>query len=131
MKRIHIHFWIDVVAFVAFLLLTSTGVLMHFILPPGSGGVMSIWGLNRHEWGELHFWTAVVLFLSLVIHLALNWRWIVNVVRGHKGNGIGWRVALGIVALLALLALVTTPLFMPVEESPRGGAQHQFGKGAR
>ena len=51
MNRTWVNFVIDTVAFVAFVLLTTTGVLMRYLLPPGSGHYTTIWGLDRHEWG--------------------------------------------------------------------------------
>ena len=43
-------------AFAGFVLLITTGVLMRYVLPPGSGRRAAIWGLDRHGWGDLHFW---------------------------------------------------------------------------
>ena len=62
MKRTHLNFIVDVVAFVGFVVLTTTGVLMRYILPPGSGHYSTIWSLDRHEWGGIHFWISVVFF---------------------------------------------------------------------
>jgi len=55
MKRIHLNFIIDSFAFVGFILLTATGILMRYILPPGSDGYTMIWSLDRHQWGSIHF----------------------------------------------------------------------------
>lgn len=60
---------IDVLAFVGFLFLASTGILLHHFLPPGSGRSAEIWGLNRHEWGDIHFWIATLFFVLLSAHL--------------------------------------------------------------
>lgn len=54
MKRTHLNFIVDVVAFVGFVVLRTTGVLMRYILPPGSGRYSTIWGLDRHEWGGIN-----------------------------------------------------------------------------
>ncbi|MFO7603877.1 MAG: DUF4405 domain-containing protein [Gammaproteobacteria bacterium] len=121
MKRANIHFIVDVLAFVAFALMTSTGVLLHYLLPPGSGRFSSLWDLNRHAWGEIHYWVSVALFVLLVIHLLLNWRWIVGMVRGHRHEGSGYRMALGLVGLLALVSLAMAPLLAPVERVESSG----------
>lgn len=62
MKRINLNFIIDVAAFVGFVMLTTTGVLMRYILPPGSGRYSTIWSLDRHEWGGIHFWISIIFF---------------------------------------------------------------------
>lgn len=55
MKRRDFDFFIDVVAFIGFIVLTITGVLMRYVLPPESGKFSTIWQLDKHEWGDIHF----------------------------------------------------------------------------
>ena len=64
---------VDVLAFCSFALLITTGVLIRYVLPPGSGRIEAagqgwgaqekvvsvVWGLTRHEWGPIHFWLSV------------------------------------------------------------------------
>lgn len=114
-KRTSLNFIIDAVAFTGFVVLTTTGVLMRYILPPGSGHYSTIWSLDRHEWGGIHFWIALVFFLILALHLVLHWRWIVRVLTGRPREGSGFRVGLGIVGLVAVIALSIAPLLTPVE----------------
>lgn len=115
MHRPTLNFLIDTVAFVAFAFLTTTGILTRYLLPPGSGRWATLWGLNRHQWGDLHFWVAVVLLGVLAIHLVLHWRWILCIVRGKRPDSSGSRVALGLVGLFGILALAAAPLLAPVE----------------
>ena len=115
MKRTSLNLIIDIVAFVGFVLLTTTGVLMRYVLPPGSGHYSTIWSLDRHEWGGIHFWISVVFFLILTLHLVLHWRWIVSVVTGRPRQGSGFRVGLGIIGLTAVVTLAISPLLTSVE----------------
>jgi hypothetical protein len=116
MKRSNLNFIVDVIAFIGFVVLTTTGVLMRYILPPGSGHYSTIWGLDRHEWGGLHFWISVVFFSILALHLVLHWRWIVSVVTGRSHEGSGLRAGLGIVGLATVVALAISPLLVSVEK---------------
>lgn len=118
MKRTSLNFIIDVVAFTGFVLLTTTGVLMRYILPPGSGHYTTIWRLDRHEWGGIHFWVSVVFFLVLALHLILHWRWIASVLTGRPREGSGMRAALGIVGLVTVIALAISPLMSRIERTP-------------
>ena len=127
MKRSQLHFIIDILAFLAFAFMSSTGVLLHYLLPPGSGRFASLWNLNRHDWGEIHFWVAIVLFVLLVIHLLLNWRWVIATLKGHQREGSGYRVAFGLVGLLALLLLAVIPLLVPVETREPTGHGYRGG----
>jgi hypothetical protein len=117
MKRTSLNFIIDVIAFTGFVFLTTTGVLMHFVLPPGSGHYSTVWGLDRHEWGGLHLWIAIVFFSILAIHLVLHWRWIICVATSMPREGSGFRAGLGIIGVLSLIAISVTPLLSPVERN--------------
>lgn len=116
---------VDGICFAAFVLLTSTGVLLRWTLPPGSGHRTTIFALDRHEWGTLHFWTALALFAALSLHLALHWRFVLGVVRGRSREGSWRRAGVGVFGLVALLALAAAPFFAPVEESPRGDGERR------
>jgi hypothetical protein len=100
MKRVNTNFIIDVAALLALLLLVSTGLILEYRLPPGSGGhepygyghraldrpIMTIWGWSRHAWGEFHFWIACFFVLVLAIHLILHWKWIVSMCKNLTSN---------------------------------------------
>ena len=112
---------VDGLCFAAFALLTSTGVLLRWSLPPRSGHRTTVFGLDRHEWGTLHFWTAIAFLAALALHLALHWRFVANVLRGRSRDGSWQRPLLGLFALIALVALALAPLLAPIETAPGGG----------
>ncbi len=115
MRRTDINFIIDMTAFIGFVVMTITGILMRYVLPPGSGHHSTIWSLDRHEWGDIHFWISVVFFSLLALHLVLHWRWVVSVVTGRPREGSGFRAGLGIIGLLAAIALALSLFLSPVE----------------
>jgi hypothetical protein len=80
--------------------------------------------MNRHQWGEIHFWVAFVLMAVLALHVVLHWKWIVTVVRGRRPESSGWRVALGVVGLAGLLGLCAAPFLSEVESTGTPG-RHQ------
>lgn len=121
MKRPTLNLAVDAAAFATFVLLTSTGVLLRYVLPPGSGRHTTIWGLDRHDWGQIHFWISMAFLAFLAVHLLVHRRWIVSVVRGRPREGSGLRVALGVVGLVAVLAAAAAPFLAEVEQAPRGG----------
>ena len=108
---------IDIMAYVAFVVLAMTGVIMYFILPPGSGRSLSIWGLGRHDWGDIHFWAAVSFFGILILHLILHWKWIVSVLRGTPRPESRWRFLMGSVGLIAIILISLAPVLSPVEKN--------------
>lgn len=126
MRRASLISAVDVVSFVGFVFLTSTGVLMRYVLPPGSGRWSTIWGLSRHAWGTVHYWIALGFFAVLAVHLLLHWRFIANLFGARLQPGARLRLALGIVGLLAVLALAVAPVLTPVDSNPAaaGGGRH-------
>jgi hypothetical protein len=119
-RRPALNFVVDAIAFCGFVFMTASGVLLRFVLPPGSGHRMTIWGLDRHDWGGVHFWMAAALLGALSVHVLLHWKWIVCIVRGQPREGSGVRLALGIVGLVAVLALAAAPLVSRVERAGPG-----------
>jgi hypothetical protein len=119
-RRPLLNLLVDAIAFCGFVFMTASGVLLRFVLPPGSGHRATIWGLDRHGWGGVHFWMAVTLLGALSVHVLLHWKWIVCVVRGQPREGSGVRLALGIVGLVAVLALAAAPLVSRIERTGPG-----------
>lgn len=127
MRKPSLNFLIDGIAFAAFVLLAGTGVLMRYVLPPGTGHFLTLWGLDRHEWGVIHFWIAVALLAALALHLLLHWRWVVAMIRGRPTESSGVRVALAIVGILGLIGLALSPFFGQVEHD--GEPPHKMRSG--
>lgn len=80
MQRNTLNFVVDAVALLSMMALASTGLLIRYTLPPGSGGrgggdATTLWGLNRHGWGDVHFWIAVGIAGMLLLHVFLHWQW--------------------------------------------------------
>lgn len=78
MRRSFLNWLIDFALFVAVLGLLLTGLLIEFILPPGSHGD-AVWSLSRHAWGEIHFWFAVAMIAVALLHVILHWGWVCTV----------------------------------------------------
>lgn len=85
MNRTLINIVIDLIAAFLFLGMLATGYLLRFPLPPGSNKTHVLWGLTRHEWGDIHFWISLGLLLIMLLHLALHWNWIVTVIGKRCG----------------------------------------------
>lgn len=80
--RAGFNFWIDVLAFLTFLISTISGVvLMH----PGSHGAEMgppngdiLWGLSRFEWQHLHTQISLIFVALIAVHFAMHWRWVAS-----------------------------------------------------
>ncbi|MDF1582423.1 MAG: DUF4405 domain-containing protein [Methyloprofundus sp.] len=129
MNRVSVNFIIDAIALIGFVFLAVTGVLMYYILPPGSGAYMSLWGLNRHDWGELHFCVSLLFFAVLSVHLVLHWRWIICALKGKASDKSGVRLGLGLLGLVILIAFAVAPFFASPEYKAAKNHAMQSGKG--
>lgn len=131
MRKENANILVDLAALLLFCALCTTGLVLRWSLPAGSGRlqpglghpdrpVSVLWGLDRHQWGELHYWVAVVMALVLVLHLVLHRKWIVGVWR-RQSEGGGWlKPALG---LMALIVVAAVPLLAPVRLVQRSGSE--------
>jgi hypothetical protein len=85
------------VLFILFLFQSFSGFVIWLFLPRGRvdylnmihGGGRTFWGLQRNVWVDLHGWVAVAMLAIVIIHLILNWNWVVavskNIFRGISG----------------------------------------------
>lgn len=142
MNRPRLNFIIDVTAFISGLLMTSSGFVLRYLLPPGSGRLESaghgfgalrrpitlLWGFTRHEWGTFHYAVSLVLLTVLSAHLLLHGRWLLCMMKGQAvENRSGLRFFVGIFALIALLAFAAAPFFTSTETVSRGELLEQRG----
>lgn len=117
---------VDIVVFVSFVFLTATGVLLKYVLPPGSGGgghgtgrgamsrpVELVWGTGRHEWGDVHFWIAMVFLAAVAVHLALHWKWIRAGLRGPARAESRKRTLLAVAVLALVFGLAAAVVWGP------------------
>jgi hypothetical protein len=103
----------DLLSFIGLLGLISTGLFLRFVLPPRSG-LASVWGLTRHEWGEVHFYVAVVFLALISSHFFLHLSFIKKVLAGDGSREHKYRLVIGLTGVIMLTLLLFAPLFSPV-----------------
>lgn len=133
MSRTLLNIIIDILATLSFLGMIATGYLLRFPLPPGSNKTHMLWGLTRHQWGDIHFWISLALLLIMLVHLALHWNWIVTVIGKRCGlvktthpsllRCAGWSVAVFLVLCAGFVWIVD----ISVEQTEHPGKGHRFG----
>jgi hypothetical protein len=110
MQRTIVNLIVDLTAAVLLLAMIATGYLLQFPLPPGTNKALSLWGLTRHQWGEIHFWISLGLLTMLAVHLVLHWRWLVNVIRQRMHleksgtSQAGWITGVIVIGLFGVFA---------------------------
>jgi hypothetical protein len=92
MSRASLLYWTALAALLAFLLQVVSGFALWLAFTEGplggrgaarglARGQEEYLGLGRHDWLDLHDWTAVALMTILALHLILNWRWVASVTK--------------------------------------------------
>jgi len=107
LKRTSVNLSIDLLAAASFVGMIATGYILFFALPPGTNKSLSLWGLRRHQWGEIHFWISIGLLAILVAHVALHWQWLVATVAQRFGlarNPQSRHLCSGAIVLLVVIA---------------------------
>lgn len=133
--RTSTNFWLDVISLVVMVGLAGTGGLIHFVLPAGSGHFYELFGWNRHDIGQVHFYLATAAVGLLALHVLLHWSWVCCVVGKAVGRGTPSRRAQttwGLVLLLGIAIFLIGGLWgasiMVQKTAPEGGGR---GRGAQ
>lgn len=135
MKRNTWNFWIDFISLVVLVGLAMTGLLLVFVLPPGSRGGqgLTLWNYTRHDWGDIHLGLAVALLALILVHIWLHWSWVCCMVTGllvrqpSEMASVAQRAIYGLL-FLVLLALLFGGGFLWVKSQVRGGSAEEAGR---
>jgi len=78
------NYLVDVVMFALMGAMIFIGVMMAFFLASGpvtDETTKYVWGLHRHQWGDIHMILSFVFTALFVIHIWLHWGWIKGATR--------------------------------------------------
>lgn len=109
---------LNLLLYLCFASLLGTGMMLKFRLPPGSRGGhgLTALGLDRHEWGDIHFWLSIAFLLLVALHLILNWPWLKRVAAPRHPILLPLAFVVGI-------ALTAIPLWLPVDRPTPDGKE--------
>jgi len=140
MKKSKINLIIDTLLLLCMAAIVGIGLLMKNVLVPGykrweiynSNVELYFWGLDRHQWGTIHFITGLVFLALLTLHIALHWSMIVGIYRKLIPNVTARRItAIILLALTIVLIFFSFAVKPDVQEQGRGRArQHRWAEEA-
>lgn len=132
MKRAPLNLLVDALAAGFLVGMLATGYVIRYPLPRGTHSFLRLWGMDRHQWGEIHFWLSMGLLVVLIVHLVLHWQWVVSMLKRHVGGDAspakhlvraGLATVLVIAGGLSLFAWIAqnsvVSLDLPREQTPR------------
>ena len=108
MRRSAVNLLIDVITLLVFFAMVWTGCLMHYVLPAGGGRghTLTLWGMNRHEYGKVHFYLALAMVALIIVHLWLHWPWICSTMSNLLGAQQPKRFKRALYGMILLLVMV-------------------------
>ena len=89
-RQARLYFTLDIFLFLVFVLVNISGLIAWLAF--GEGGYqggrnpfynLTIFGLGRHDWNDLHLWAGLVIVAILVVHVFLHWKWLLITTRRY------------------------------------------------
>jgi hypothetical protein len=114
MKKAKLNLIIDALLILALAAIAGIGLLMKTVLVPGymrreiygRNVELFFWGLDRHQWGAIHFIISIVFIALILLHIVLHWQMIVGTCRNLIPNrSVRWITALILLAVTILLSV--------------------------
>ena len=110
MKKSKLNLIIDALLLLCLAAVAGIGLLIKYVLVPGyqrwviygRNVGLFLWGLDRHQWGTIHFIIGLVFLALLLLHIILHWAMIVGIYRSLIPN----RFARWVTALILICATV-------------------------
>jgi len=138
MKKLTLNLLVDLVMLLCLDLIVGIGFLIEYILVPGSerraiygaNVDLTFWGMDRHQWGEVHYTAGLVFAALVVLHIILHWSIIVGWFRRTvKRAALRW--AIGLLLFVISAALAVLPFFVKPEVGEEQGGRGSGIEGGR
>jgi len=72
--------FLNMIEAISFFLTAISGVYFLFI-PSGRSSIDSVFLFTRYTWDMIHTWAGVVFTITVILHFAIHWRWVIKVTR--------------------------------------------------
>ncbi|MGD9972040.1 MAG: DUF4405 domain-containing protein [Desulfatirhabdiaceae bacterium] len=109
MKKNDLKLIINALMVVDFCAIFALGLLLKLVIPGGGQASKYFLGLHRHEWGNFHFYLGIFLIGLLMIHVWMNWTWVLHSVKTTFGDS--WKKFLTILAGAWIMVLILGWMF--------------------
>ena len=106
MKKNDWLYFVNALLFVDICSIFVIGLLLALVIPSGRGGQAEKYfmGLHRHAWADLHYYLALFLVGLLILHVWLNWKWVIQSTKRYFPSR--WKKALFALSSAWLIVLL-------------------------
>lgn len=127
MTKAKLNLIVDAVLVVSLAGIIGIGLLINYVLIPGtqrwqvygSDVDLYFWGLDRHEWGAIHYALGLAFAALLVLHVVLHWSMVVRIYRQLIGSRpLRWA---GVILLVAATVVLVGFSALVQPEVRKGG----------
>ena len=123
-----LNFIIDALMFLVIMAIAGLGFLMNYVLIPGRerwikygrNVDLTLWGWDRHDWGDVHLYLGFLLLGLLCLHIILHWQQIVGLFQRFVPTKHQTLVLLGFVIVSILLIYLPFLVSPEISEVGRG-----------
>jgi hypothetical protein len=113
---------IDILMFMLMIPIAGIGFLIKYVLVPGfkrneiygRDVELYYWGIDRHQWGTIHFILSFILLFLLLLHIVFHWKQIVGIFKTMV-FARAWRIILSSLFVLFAIVFGILPLFITPE----------------
>ncbi|MEN6350218.1 MAG: DUF4405 domain-containing protein [Syntrophomonas sp.] len=113
------NFVIDAIMFLVMMFMTGTGFVRKFILLGGRASresfgqkvEMSLMGMNRDSWSNIHLYAGYFLLFLLLLHIILHWKQI-NVMYKQLIAGRTMRMLIMVIFVIISVLLAVFPFIL-------------------
>ena len=111
-NRISFNIIMDIVMLITMVLVSISGFILKVVIPSrhavrfqdATPWCAHLFGLGRHDWGEIHLWAGIVLVILLTIHFLLH----INIVSAFVKKKCPNHILQILLYILFLMLLIMT-----------------------
>ncbi len=127
MKKSHVNAIIDALMLISMLIVVFIGILLGFFIGRGSVSPAEkyLWGLHRHDWGDLHLIFSLILVGLVALHFVLHLNWVAWMSKACLR--LHWGLTMAILVILSAGILYGSMLLK--RSSPGRWEREEHGRG--
>ncbi len=137
MKKSTFNFIIDILMLIVMSAIVGIGFIVKYVLIPGNqrwivygeNVELYLFGMDRHEWGNIHLILGFILIGLLALHIIFHWKLIlglyIRIFKSKRIYKILTIIFLTVCALFMLAPFFTTPEVIRIEQGEGRHATHQ------
>ena len=120
MNKTKLNLIIDICLLIVMAGISGIGFLVKYIMPCGHavrhGGAKMyashLCGMDRHGWGDIHWYLGIILIVLLVLHIVFHWKMVTSMFKHLIPNEGTRNVVVAILLLIVLVCMIGPFVFM-------------------